>query len=200
MSFGRRASRFAVETLRAPPRAIRGLCPRCPWRATPTPHRHECRDACRRHDDDVHAAPHLAELRPLGRAAVQADRVHAEAAAELDALVLDLRRELARRRHHQRRRPLPRVFPLLHDAQEGGHEEAERLARLLRNLKCHVNVIPLNPTAGYDGAASSSASVNQFIDHLNSRGIAATVRVRRGIDIDAGCGQLKSNVQKKRRT
>ena len=77
-------------------------------------------------------------------------------------------------------------------------EEAERLARLLRNLKCHVNVIPLNPTAGYEGAASSGASVNQFIDHLNSRGIAATVRVRRGIDIDAGCGQLKSNVQKKR--
>ena len=71
-------------------------------------------------------------------------------------------------------------------------EEAERLARLLKDLKCHVNVIPLNPTAGYDGSASSSDSVNQFISHLNTRGIAATVRVRRGIDIDAGCGQLKS--------
>ena len=35
---------------------------------------------------------------------------------------------------------------------------------------------------------------DEFIEILESHGVSATVRVRRGIDIDAGCGQLKSNV------
>ena len=93
------------------------------------PRLEEVVEAPRRHDDDVHAAPHLAELRPLGRAAVQADRVHARALAELPGLVLYLRRQLARRRHHQRRRPRTRVGPVLHDPDERGHHEGERLAR-----------------------------------------------------------------------
>jgi len=73
-------------------------------------------------------------------------------------------------------------------------EEAQRLGRLLTGLKCHVNIIPLNPTGGYAGQPSDPDAVAAFIDTLAQYGVPATVRVRRGIDIDAGCGQLKSKV------
>ena len=67
-------------------------------------------------------------------------------------------------------------------------EEATRLRNLLQGLMCHVNVIPLNPTAGYEGEPSDPVRVQAFIDILEQGGIPATIRVRRGIDIDAGCG------------
>lgn len=69
-------------------------------------------------------------------------------------------------------------------------EEAGRLAELLSGLNCHVNVIPLNPTRGYSGERSTRERVSAFRDILESHGISCTVRVRRGIDIQAGCGQL----------
>lgn len=72
--------------------------------------------------------------------------------------------------------------------------EGHRLGRLLRGLHCHVNLIPLNPTARYDGGPSEEADVTTFVDALAEHGIPATVRVRRGIDIDAGCGQLRDRV------
>ena len=75
-----------------------------------------------------------------------------------------------------------------------GEAEAERLGRLLRGLRCHVNLIPLNPTGGYAGGPSDEAAVARFVAVLDQHGVPATVRVRRGIDIDAGCGQLKSKV------
>ncbi|MDH5606717.1 MAG: 23S rRNA (adenine(2503)-C(2))-methyltransferase RlmN [Anaerolineae bacterium] len=71
-------------------------------------------------------------------------------------------------------------------------EEAANLAKLLKGLNCHVNIIPLNPTGGYQGERSSQEHINHFKDILQSKGIACTVRVRRGIDIQAGCGQLAS--------
>ena len=73
---------------------------------------------------------------------------------------------------------------------------AKRLAALLRGLKCHVNLIPLNPTRGFDGRPSSLPNAEAFIKVLESNGIPATVRVRRGIDIDAGCGQLADSASK----
>jgi 23S rRNA (adenine2503-C2)-methyltransferase len=69
-------------------------------------------------------------------------------------------------------------------------EEARRLAELLHGLNCHVNVIPLNPTNGFNGERSTRERVSAFRDVLESHGISCTVRVRRGIDIQAGCGQL----------
>ncbi len=78
-------------------------------------------------------------------------------------------------------------------------EQALALGRLLHGLKCHVNVIPLNPTTGYHGGPSAAGRVETFIAVLAEHGIPATVRVRRGIDIDAGCGQLKSKVLRRRR-
>ncbi|MBN1310957.1 MAG: 23S rRNA (adenine(2503)-C(2))-methyltransferase RlmN [Anaerolineae bacterium] len=73
-------------------------------------------------------------------------------------------------------------------------EEAHRLGKLLKGLLCHLNVIPLNPTGGYRGRPSKPARVDRFVQTVKSYGIPTTVRVRRGIDIHAGCGQLKAAV------
>lgn len=69
---------------------------------------------------------------------------------------------------------------------------ANNLGQLLKplNPKCHVNIIPLNPTQGFQGQPGRSKSLDVFIDTLAKHGVSATARVRRGIDIDAGCGQL----------
>jgi 23S rRNA (adenine2503-C2)-methyltransferase len=69
-------------------------------------------------------------------------------------------------------------------------EQALALAKLAAGLPCHVNVIPLNPTRGYAGQASTRERVARFKSLLEEHGIPCTVRVRRGIDVDAGCGQL----------
>ena len=71
-------------------------------------------------------------------------------------------------------------------------EQAHRLGELLRGLRCHVNIIPLNPTGDYGGEPAQLEAIQAFIDVLEQYRVEATVRVRRGIDIDAGCGQLTS--------
>lgn len=76
-------------------------------------------------------------------------------------------------------------------------EQAHALGKLLTGLHSHVNLIPLNPTAGYEGGPSAQARIQQFVAILSEYGIPATVRVRRGIDINAGCGQLKAVVLKR---
>jgi 23S rRNA (adenine2503-C2)-methyltransferase len=74
-------------------------------------------------------------------------------------------------------------------------EEAQRLATLLQGLNCHVNVIPLNPTKGFAGRRSTRERVAAFRQLLETHGISCTVRVRRGIDIQAGCGQLATQAE-----
>ena len=69
-------------------------------------------------------------------------------------------------------------------------EVARELAKLLKGLLCHVNVIPLNPTHQYPGQATTRERAAAFCAVLESAGIPATIRIRRGIDIQAGCGQL----------
>jgi len=73
---------------------------------------------------------------------------------------------------------------------------ADELARLLRGFGgaggVHVNVIPLNPTAGFDGHAPSHLRVQAFAARLRTAGVNATVRRNRGVDIDAACGQLRA--------
>jgi 23S rRNA (adenine2503-C2)-methyltransferase len=73
---------------------------------------------------------------------------------------------------------------------------AHTLGRLLHGLPAHVNLIPLNPTRGFDGAPTALPAAERFVEVLAGHGVEATVRVRRGIDIDAGCGQLKSTVSR----
>jgi len=71
-------------------------------------------------------------------------------------------------------------------------EQAEKLAKLLKGLICHVNAIPLNPTTGYEGKATTRERASAFKQVLDRHGIPCTIRTRRGIDIQAGCGQLAS--------
>lgn len=73
-------------------------------------------------------------------------------------------------------------------------EQTHALGKLLKGLLCHVNAIPLNPTADFAGSPSEADEVERFVSILAEYGVRATVRVRRGIDIDAGCGQLKASV------
>jgi 23S rRNA (adenine2503-C2)-methyltransferase len=69
-------------------------------------------------------------------------------------------------------------------------EQAHAVGALLRGLEAQVNLIPLNPTAGYDGAPSRSEAARRFQAILGEYNLPSTVRQRRGIDISAGCGQL----------
>ncbi len=73
-------------------------------------------------------------------------------------------------------------------------EVAKRLASRLRGLLCHVNAIPLNPTPGYEGRATDHQRAMIFKETLEQAGIPCTIRMRRGIDIQAGCGQLAGAV------
>jgi 23S rRNA (adenine2503-C2)-methyltransferase len=70
------------------------------------------------------------------------------------------------------------------------HEQALALADVLQPREAFkVNLIPYNPTGtGFEG--SSRAAIDHFRDALAARGIPATVRLTRGRDIDAACGQL----------
>jgi 23S rRNA (adenine2503-C2)-methyltransferase len=66
------------------------------------------------------------------------------------------------------------------------------VGRLLHGLPAQVNLIPLNPTAGYAGAPTrGEAAAKRFQKILAGEfALPSTVRQRRGIDIAAGCGQL----------
>ncbi len=76
-------------------------------------------------------------------------------------------------------------------------EQARDLATFLKGLHCHVNLIPLNETTGYNENSAQSDNCERFAGVLNKRGIPATLRRKRGIDISAGCGQLKSEIRNK---
>ena len=69
-------------------------------------------------------------------------------------------------------------------------ETAHAVGRLLRGQQAQVNLIPLNPTAGYDGVPTGREAAKKFQSILAEYGLTSTVRQRRGIDIAAGCGQL----------
>ncbi|MCB8926413.1 MAG: 23S rRNA (adenine(2503)-C(2))-methyltransferase RlmN [Ardenticatenaceae bacterium] len=71
-------------------------------------------------------------------------------------------------------------------------EQAHALGQLLQDVPSHINLIPLNPTVGYNGRPTQRPQVKQFQAILADYGIPSTVRQRRGIDIAAGCGQLKA--------
>jgi 23S rRNA (adenine2503-C2)-methyltransferase len=73
-------------------------------------------------------------------------------------------------------------------------EQAHALGQLIHDLNCHVNLIPLNQTTGYQGQPPLREQVGRFAAILETYHIPVTVRVRRGIDIHAGCGQLKAEV------
>ena len=73
-------------------------------------------------------------------------------------------------------------------------EQAQRLGRLLQGLICHVNLIPLNPTMGSSYQPSSRKMALAFQKELERQKIPTTMRLGRGIDIQAGCGQLRGKI------
>ena len=68
---------------------------------------------------------------------------------------------------------------------------ARELAKLLKGLLCHVNIIPLNPTPAAPFERPAEARIERFAELLRDAGIPATVRYSRGVDIAAACGQLR---------
>jgi 23S rRNA (adenine2503-C2)-methyltransferase len=71
-------------------------------------------------------------------------------------------------------------------------EQAEALAARTVGMLVHINLIPLNPTVGYAGQPSSAERIEAFTAILERRHIPFTLRLRRGGDIQAGCGQLRA--------
>ena len=72
-------------------------------------------------------------------------------------------------------------------------EHADELATLMRGRNAHVNLIPMNGVSELVMTAPGDPATQQFLEILESRGVTATVRKRKGADIDAACGQLRLN-------
>jgi 23S rRNA (adenine2503-C2)-methyltransferase len=89
-------------------------------------------------------------------------------------------------------------WAMIHDVNDQSADAAE-LAQFARPLAAHVNLIPLNPTPGYAVRGSSARRVREFRDQLETLGVNATVRMTRGAEIDAACGQLAASVTLGRR-
>jgi 23S rRNA (adenine2503-C2)-methyltransferase len=87
------------------------------------------------------------------------------------------------------RRRITFEYVLLHGVNDS-LAQADELARALRGLRCKVNLIPWNEHPGADFRRPPDAVVRAFADRLRTRGVDTTVRVTRGRDIAAACGQL----------
>jgi 23S rRNA (adenine2503-C2)-methyltransferase len=68
--------------------------------------------------------------------------------------------------------------------------DANRLARYLHGLKVKVNLIPWNPFEEGDFKRPSDEDVRAFQKILVEKGLATSVRISKGLDIGAACGQL----------
>ncbi len=80
------------------------------------------------------------------------------------------------------------------EGQNDTAEQARAVGALLQHLPAHVNLIPLNPTTGFDGLPTQHAAARAFQAVLSTEfDVKSTIRQRRGIDIAAGCGQLAVN-------
>jgi 23S rRNA (adenine2503-C2)-methyltransferase len=73
-------------------------------------------------------------------------------------------------------------------------KQADLLADKISGLLCHVNLIVLNPTHAYSGKPSNEKTARDFKMKLEERGLPCSIRLRRGIEIQAGCGQLATKV------
>lgn len=79
-------------------------------------------------------------------------------------------------------------------------EDAAELAGYLESLRVHVNLIPYNPIEGAPQLESSPREVRDaFADHLKAAGLTTTIRYSMGADIEAACGQLVQQLERKRK-
>ncbi|HEX2033793.1 MAG TPA: 23S rRNA (adenine(2503)-C(2))-methyltransferase RlmN [Chloroflexota bacterium] len=115
-----------------------------------------------------------------------------------------------------RRYPLPRLMAACHDYQRATGRRvtfeytmldavndspatARELASLISGMDAHVNLIPMNPVADLPYAPSPWPVVERFHDILREAGVICTVRREMGRDIQAACGQLRSELQQRQR-
>jgi 23S rRNA (adenine2503-C2)-methyltransferase len=101
-------------------------------------------------------------------------------------------REYIRKTH----RRITFEWALIHEVNDD-LKQAHALVNLIRDLKCHVNLIPMNPIHNFEGQATSQRQAETFRDFLIEHKIPCTIRMRRGIDIQAGCGQLATDENKR---
>lgn len=73
---------------------------------------------------------------------------------------------------------------------------AEELAKLIKGIKCHVNLIPVNYVPERDYVRTPKEKIFQFEKTLKNHGINVTIRREQGHDIDAACGQLRAKERK----
>jgi 23S rRNA (adenine2503-C2)-methyltransferase len=92
------------------------------------------------------------------------------------------------RRHYELRGRKVFVEYVMLAGVNDSRDDARRLARLLDPKIFKVNLIPYNPTGMYDG--SSRAAIAAFKAELDRARVPATIRLTRGRDIEAACGQL----------
>jgi 23S rRNA (adenine2503-C2)-methyltransferase len=72
-------------------------------------------------------------------------------------------------------------------------EESDKLARLVKGINCHINLIPVNPIKERNFKKSSKINIDIFRKNLERNGINATVRREMGSDIQGACGQLRKS-------
>jgi len=95
-------------------------------------------------------------------------------------------------RHYEARRRMTFIEYVMLAGVNDRYEHAVELAALLDPKRYKINLIPYNPSGSpYDG--SSRAAIDAFQKTLETEGIGATVRLTRGQDIAAACGQLAAN-------
>jgi len=75
-------------------------------------------------------------------------------------------------------------------------EHAEELARLIKGIKCHVNLIPVNYVPERDYVRTPRHQIFEFEKTLKKHGVNVTIRREHGHDIDAACGQLRAKERK----
>jgi 23S rRNA (adenine2503-C2)-methyltransferase len=70
-------------------------------------------------------------------------------------------------------------------------EDADNLCRLVGDLNCHINLIPVNPIKERDYVESEKKDIMKFQNKLERKHINVTIRREMGRDIDGACGQLR---------
>ena len=84
-------------------------------------------------------------------------------------------------------------YTLVHEINDSD-EDVKRLAQMLKDLTCHVNVIPLNDVKERSLKKTTRLMAYQFVEKLKKYGISATVRRTMGEDIGGACGQLRNTI------
>lgn len=78
----------------------------------------------------------------------------------------------------------------INDTPAQAHHLADRIRKSMHKSLAHINLIPLNPTHKYSGGPSPAERITAFRAVLEAEGLSCTVRLARGVEIGAGCGQL----------